>query len=312
MQNIEVESDRPEAVAPPRPQPVRQDAQGLRFRRRFTQPDVDAFDAVEWETRDAVITDEKGKPVFEQLGVEVPAFWSSTATNVVASKYFRGALDSPERERSARQLISRVVDTLGRWGEDDATFATPADAATFGAELRYLLLHQMASFNSPVWFNVGCEPHPQCSACFINSVDDSMASILELAKTEAMLFKYGSGTGSNLSTLRSSKEALSGGGTASGPVSFMRGLDAFAGVIKSGGKTRRAAKMVILSIDHPDIEEFVRCKAVEERKAWTLIEAGYAAGFNVAGGAYDSVAYQNANHSVRVTDEFMQAVVDDG
>jgi len=283
----------------------------LGFERRFTQPGVDPFDTVEWETRDAVIGNERGEKVFEQKGVEVPKFWSQTATNVVVSKYFRGHLGTPGRERSVRQLIGRVVDTMTGWGRKGGYFASDEDAQIFHAELKHILLHQQACFNSPVWFNVGIEEKPQCSACFINSVEDTMQSILQLAKTEGMLFKYGSGTGSNLSSLRSSRERLAGGGTASGPVSFMKGFDAFAGVIKSGGKTRRAAKMVILNIDHPDIVDFIRCKEVEERKAWALIDAGYEGGFNVPGGAYDSIAYQNANHSVRVTDEFMKAVVED-
>ena len=284
---------------------------GLRFERRFTRPGVDPFEEVDWEVRDALITDAEGDVVFEQENVEVPEFWSQTATNVVASKYFRGELGSPERESSVRQLIGRVVSQLAAWGRSDGYFASEVDAESFHDELKHLLLHQMACFNSPVWFNVGIETRPQCSACFINSVEDTMPSILELAKVEGMLFKYGSGTGSNLSTLRSSRETLAGGGTASGPVSFMRGYDAFAGVIKSGGKTRRAAKMVILNADHPDIEEFIRSKETEERKAWALVEAGYDGGFNVPGGAYDSVFFQNANHSVRVTDDFMQAVLDD-
>ncbi|MXX74668.1 MAG: vitamin B12-dependent ribonucleotide reductase [Holophagales bacterium] len=285
---------------------------GLTIERRYTEPGVHPFDRVEWDVRDAVIANEKGETVFEQHGVEVPKAWSQTATNVVVSKYFRGQLGTPERESSARQLISRVADRIADWGREGGYFSTPADAESFHAELAHILLHQYACFNSPVWFNVGIEEHPQCSACFINSVEDTMQSILGLAKTEGMLFKFGSGTGSNLSSLRSSAETLAGGGTASGPVSFMRGFDAFAGVIKSGGKTRRAAKMVILDADHPDIVDFIRCKEVEERKAWALIEAGYDAGFNVAGGAYDSIFYQNANHSVRATDEFMQAVVEDG
>jgi ribonucleoside-diphosphate reductase alpha chain len=204
-----------------------------------------------------------------------------------------------------------VVDTIAGWGRAGGYFAAEEDVRTFHAELTHVLLHQMACFNSPVWFNVGIEAHPQCSACFINSVQDTMPSILGLAKTEGMLFKFGSGTGSNLSSLRSSREQLAGGGTASGPVSFMKGFDAFAGVIKSGGKTRRAAKMVILNADHPDILDFIDCKEVEERKAWALIEAGYEGGFNVPGGAYDSVYYQNANHSVRATDDFMNAVIED-
>ncbi len=234
-----------------------------------------------------------------------------TATNVVVSKYFHGQLGAPGRETSVRQLIERVSRSYQKWGLKDGYFASQKDAEVFYDELVYLLVNQFMAFNSPVWFNVGVEDRPQCSACFINSVRDSMDSILTLAKTEGMLFKFGSGTGSNLSTLRSSREALSGGGTASGPVSFMKGFDAFAGVIKSGGKTRRAAKMVILNIEHPDIPEFINCKAEEEKKAWALIDAGYDGGFNVPGGAYDSVAYQNANHSVRVTDEFMKAVLED-
>jgi ribonucleoside-diphosphate reductase alpha chain len=264
-----------------------------------------------WEARSAVINDERGRPVFEQHDIEVPTTWSQTATNIVASKYFRGQLGSEERERSVKSLISRVVDTIAHWAERQGYFASPGDLQNFSDDLTHLLVTQKAAFNSPVWFNVGIEPHPQASACFINSVQDTMESILTLAKTEGMLFKYGSGTGSNLSSIRSSKEPLAGGGTASGPVSFMRGYDAFAGVIKSGGKTRRAAKMVILNADHPDIAEFITCKAEEERKAWALIEAGYDGAFNVRGGAYDSVFFQNANHSVRVTDEFMRAVVED-
>ncbi len=284
---------------------------GLTIERRFTKPGIDPFDEVEWERRTAVITDERGRVVFEQNDVEVPDFWSQLATNVVVSKYFRGQLGAPERETSVRQVIVRVVDTLTEWGRQLNYFATPADADAFRDELKYLLLHQYGAFNSPVWFNVGIEPRSQCSACFIVSVEDAMESILDLAKTEGMIFKFGSGSGSNLSKLRGSQEYLSGGGHASGPVSFMRGFDAFAGVIKSGGKTRRAAKMVILNIDHPDIVEFIECKANEEKKAWALIEAGYDPGFNVPGGAYDSVYFQNANHSVRVTDEFMRAVEED-
>ena len=285
---------------------------GLSFERYFTQEGVDPFSEVEWELRDARITGADGHVFFEQLDVEFPASWSQTATNVVVQKYFRGTLGTSGRERSVRQMLGRVADTIHRWGRDGDYFATEGDASSFRDELIYLLLHQKMAFNSPVWFNVGVEEHPQCSACFINSVDDSMVSILELAKTEGMLFKYGSGTGSNLSSLRSSAENLHGGGTASGPVSFMRGFDSFAGAIKSGGKTRRAAKMVILDVAHPDVVSFIQCKADEEKKAWALIDAGYDGGFNVPGGAYDSVGYQNANHSVRVTDEFMQAVIDDG
>ncbi len=287
------------------------DVHGLKFQRYFTKPGTHAFDLVEWELRTALISNEKGEKVFEQKDVEIPKMWSMTATNVVVSKYFYGKLGSPERETSVRQLIERVAHSIYQWGLKDGYFASQEDADTFYHELCFLLVNQYMSFNSPVWFNVGNEERPQCSACFINSVKDSMDSILTLAKTEGMLFKWGSGTGSNLSTLRSSKESLAGGGTASGPVSFMRGYDAFAGVIKSGGKTRRAAKMVILNAEHPDIADFINCKADEEKKAWALIEAGYDGGFNVPGGAYDSVFYQNANHSIRATDEFMKAVLED-
>ncbi len=285
---------------------------GMGLSRYFTTPGVDPFNEVEWELRTAAITGEGGKIYFEQKDVEIPKSWSTTATNVVVQKYFRGLVGTPQRERSVRQLISRVADTITSWGRKGKYFATEEDVWTFRDELVHLLVNQKMAFNSPVWFNVGVEDHPQCSACFINSVDDSMDSILTLAKTEGMLFKWGSGTGSNLSSLRSSREHLNGGGTASGPVSFMRGFDSFAGAIKSGGKTRRAAKMVILNVDHPDVVDFVECKAREERKAWALIDAGYEGGFNVSGGAYDSIAYQNANHSVRVTDEFMYAVQKDG
>ena len=287
------------------------DSRGLKFQRYFTEPGTHPFDQVEWEVRTALISNEKGEKIFEQKGVEIPKSWSMTATNVVVSKYFYGKLGSPERETSVRQLIERVARSIYQWGLEDGYFASREDADTYYHELCFLLVNQYMSFNSPVWFNVGKEERPQCSACFINSVKDSMDSILTLAKTEGMLFKWGSGTGSNLSTLRSSKESLTGGGTASGPVSFMRGYDAFAGVIKSGGKTRRAAKMVILNAEHPDIGDFINCKADEEKKAWALIEAGYDGGFNVPGGAYDSVFYQNANHSIRATDEFMKAVLED-
>jgi ribonucleoside-diphosphate reductase alpha chain len=280
---------------------------GIEVARFFTKPGVDVYDTCEWELRNAVITNERGDVVFEQKNVEMPEFWSQMATNVVVSKYFRGHLATPDREHSVRQLIGRVVHTITQWGRDGGYFATEADGDAFRDELTHILLYQMAAFNSPVWFNVGIEPKPQCSACFINSVDDTMDSILSLAKTEGMLFKYGSGTGSNLSKIRSSKELLAGGGTASGPVSFMKGYDSFAGVIKSGGKTRRAAKMVILNADHPDILEFVESKEKEEKKAWALIDAGYDGAFNATGGAYDSVQFQNANHSVRVTDDFMKA-----
>lgn len=282
---------------------------GLRFQRFFTQEGVSPLDMVEWERRDAAITDMNGNAVFEQKDVEVPVNWSQMATNVVVQKYFRGALGKPDRETSIRQLVTRVAETITRWGREQRYFATNEDAAIFADELSYLIVTQRAAFNSPVWFNVGVEEHPQCSACFINSVDDTMESIMELARTEGMLFKWGSGTGTNFSTLRSSQERLNGGGEASGPVSFMKGYDAFAGVIKSGGKTRRAAKMVILNADHPDIFEYIWCKAKEEQKAWALIDSGYDGSFN--GEAYGSVFFQNSNNSVRVTDEFMQAVVDD-
>src|SRR5216117_3742277 len=287
-------------------------AKGLRFGRFFTPAGSHAYDLVEWERRTAAITGEKGQVIFEQKDVEVPRSWSQLAINVVAQKYFRGSPGSPERETSVRQIIDRVVDTLAKWGREGSYFATEEDALNWSEELRYLLVTQHASFNSPVWFNIGVPGRSQqASACFINSVQDSMESILDLAKTEGMLFKFGSGTGTNLSVLRSSKEQLSGGGTASGPVSFMKGYDSFAGSIKSGGTTRRAAKMVILNADHPDVVDFIHSKAEEEKKAWALIEAGYNAGFNVPGGAYDSVQFQNANHSVRVTDDFMRAVIDD-
>jgi ribonucleoside-diphosphate reductase alpha chain len=283
---------------------------GLTFERRWTRPGVHPYDEIPWEIRTAAIGNESGKLVFEQKDVEVPASWSQLATNVVVSKYFRGHLGTPERETSVRQLIDRVVMSITAWAETQHYFATDADLATFTAELTYLLVNQKMSFNSPVWFNVGIEAKPQCSACFINSVQDSMTSIMDLAKTEAMLFKFGSGAGSNLSTIRSSREKMAGGGTASGPVSFMRGYDAFAGVVKSGGKTRRAAKMVILDVGHPDILDFIDSKKLEEKKAWALIEQGYDPSFT--GEAYGSVGFQNANHSVRVTDEFMRAVETDG
>jgi ribonucleoside-diphosphate reductase alpha chain len=284
-------------------------AKGLRFERRWTRPGVHPYDEITWEQRTASIASETGRTVFEQTDVEVPSFWSQLATNVVVSKYFRGHVGTPQRERSVKQLIDRVVNTIAAWAETQRYFASDEDLATFKAELAHLLVHQKMSFNSPVWFNVGIEERPQCSACFINSVQDSMSSIMDLAKTEAMLFKFGSGAGSNLSPIRSSRERMSGGGMASGPVSFMKGYDAFAGVIKSGGKTRRAAKMVILDVDHPDILDFVDSKLLEEKKAWALIEQGYDASFT--GEAYGSIFFQNANHSVRVTDEFMQAVLED-
>src|ERR1700680_4054630 len=283
---------------------------GIHVERRFTREGVHPFDEVTWEQRTAAIGNEKGETVFEQKDCEIPTFWSQMATNVVVSKYFRGKLGTPRRETSVKQMISRVADTIAKWGREGGYFATETDAQAFQDELTHLLLHQKMSFNSPVWFNLGVTTSkPQISACFINSVEDTMESILTLAKTEGMLFKYGSGTGTNLSTIRSSTESLAGGGTASGPVSFMKGFDAFAGVIKSGGTTRRAAKMVILNADHPDIEDFVTCKVTEERKAWALIESGYDSSFT--GEAYASVFFQNSNNSVRVTDEFMRAVQDD-
>src|ERR1700730_12519520 len=285
---------------------------GLRFGRYFTPEASHAYDLIEWEARTAAVTGEKGQRIFEQKDVEVPRSWSQLAINVVAQKYFRGGQGTPERETSVRQLIDRVVETLAGWGREGGYFASEEDAENWSQELRYLLVTQHASFNSPVWFNIGVPGRAQQgSACFINSVQDSMESILELVKTEGMLFKFGSGTGTNLSVLRSSKEQLSGGGTASGPVHFMKGYDSFAGSIKSGGTTRRAAKRVILNADHPDVLDFIRCKAEEEKKAWALIEAGYNVGFNVPGGAYDSVQFQNANHSVRASDDFMRAVIDD-
>jgi ribonucleoside-diphosphate reductase alpha chain len=282
---------------------------GLPFERYFTDGKISPFDAVEWEKRTALIGNEKGVTIFRQEDVEVPKGWSQTATNIVTSKYFHGKPGSKEREGSVRQLISRVVNTIVRWGQEGGYFASNASRDAFRDELTHLLVEQKMAFNSPVWFNVGVQPKPQCSACFINSVHDNMESIMGLTRTEGMLFKWGSGTGTNFSSLRGSKETLSGGGIASGPVSFMKGFDAFAGVIKSGGKTRRAAKMVILNIDHPDIVEFIECKMKEERKAQVLIEQGYDAGID--GDAYASIFFQNANHSVRVTDEFMRAVVED-
>ena len=281
-------------------------AGGLAFRRRYTRSGVSPYDEVEWEKRDALITDEHGETIFAQGGVEFPKSWSLMATTIVASKYFHGSLEKGERESSVRQLVGRVADQIAAWGVKDGYFVDAEAAETFRNELTFLLLNQYAAFNSPVWFNCGVEEHPQCSACFINSVEDTMDSILTLAKTEGMLFKWGSGTGTNLSTIRSSRERLSSGGIASGPVSFMKGYDSFAGVIRSGGKTRRAAKMVILNVDHPDILDFIDCKSREEQKAHTLIDAGYDGSLN--GEAYASIQYQNANHSVRVSDAFMRAV----
>jgi ribonucleoside-diphosphate reductase alpha chain len=292
--------------------PRRARAAGLSLSRKFSRPGVHPFDEVEWDLRSATITNERGELIFEQRDCEIPRSWSQLATNVVVSKYFRGHLGTPERESSVKQLIGRVVGRIHEWGVRGGYFRTPEDGEVFQAELSHLLVTQKLAFNSPVWFNLGVPGTPQqASACFINSVADTMESIMGLARTEAMLFKGGSGAGSNLSKIRSSRERLAGGGTASGPVSFMRGFDSFAGVVKSGGKTRRAAKMVILNVDHPDIREFIHSKADEEKKAWALIDAGYDGGFNVPGGAYDSVFFQNANHSVRVTDEFMRAALDD-
>lgn len=280
---------------------------GLTFKRFFTQEGVHPYQEITWEMRTAKITNEKGGVIFEQNNIETPSFWSQSATNIVAQKYFRGKVGTPERETSMKQLIDRVARTMANWGRKDGYFASAHDAQIFEEELTHILIHQMAAFNSPVWFNVGVNPHPQCSACFINNVEDDMRSILHLATTESMLFKGGSGAGSNLSKLRSSQEYLGGSnGRSSGPVSFMKGLDAFAGIVKSGGKTRRAAKMVILNIDHPDILDFIECKAKEERKAWALVDAGYDPSMD--GEAYSSIFFQNANNSVRVTDDFMRAV----
>ncbi len=282
----------------------RAEPKGLRIERRFTREGVHPYDEVEWELRDSVIPGESGN-VFEQKGVEVPKFWSQTATNVVASKYFRGKLGAPERESSVRQMVDRVVGTIARAGFEGGYFASAADRDAFADELKYLMVNQHASFNSPVWFNIGVEGVPQqASACFILSVEDDMHSILDWFRDEGIIFKGGSGSGVNVSRIRSQKENLSGGGFASGPVSFMRGADSVAGSIKSGGTTRRAAKMVILDADHPDVHEFIWCKAKEEKKAWALGEAGYDMSLN--GEAWQSIQFQNANNSVRVTDEFMK------
>ncbi|HVR88198.1 MAG TPA: vitamin B12-dependent ribonucleotide reductase [Candidatus Limnocylindria bacterium] len=299
----------PQSVQRDRDSQDHSDPRGLRFPRHFTHEGVHPYDEIEWERRDAVIPGEGGN-VFEQQGVEVPKLWSMTATNVVASKYFRGKLGTPARETSVRQMVDRVVDTIARWGVEGGYFATSEDAAVFADELRYLMVHQHASFNSPVWFNIGVPGVPQqASACFIVSVEDSMNSILDWFKTEGVIFKGGSGSGVNVSTIRSSKEYLSGGGLASGPVSFMRGADSVAGSIKSGGTTRRAAKMVVLNTDHPDVREFIWCKAKEEQKAWALGEQGYNMGLN--GEAWQSIQFQNANNSVRATDDFMRAAMAD-
>jgi ribonucleoside-diphosphate reductase alpha chain len=323
MESLETHSTQPTKTGVPSP----------RFFTARLEPGRTPYDEVRWETRTASIGNDKGSVIFEQRDVEVPADWSQTATNIVASKYFHGKLGSPERETSVAQLVERVVNTITGWGKKDGYFRSDEDGENFRSELAHLMLTQKACFNSPVWFNVGVKEargygwvydaaadrikklesgavRPQCSACFIVSVKDSLESILDLAKTEGMLFKWGSGTGTNLSALREEDAVLSGGGRASGPLSFMKGFDAFAGVIKSGGKTRRAAKMVILNTDHPDIEKFIWCKAKEEKKAYTLVEAGYDASLD--GEAYSSIFFQNANNSVRVTDDFMRAAQEDG
>src|SRR5205807_5215141 len=279
--------------------------QGMEVKRRFTQRGVDPFETVAWEIRDAVIGN-PDKPAFEQRGVEFPTTWSQNATNIVAQKYFRGKLGSPARESSVKQMIGRVAGTIPDWGRSGGYFATDEDADAFEAELTYVLLHQLAAFNSPVWFNVGFEEQPQCSACFILSVEDTMESILSWNTKEGQIFRGGSGSGINLSKIRGSQEHLSKGGLASGPVSFMRGADAWAGTIKSGGKTRRAAKMIVLDVDHPDIVDFIWCKAREEEKAAALRDAGF--DMRIDGDGFTSIQYQNANNSVRVTDDFMNAV----
>ena len=291
--------------------PLRKRAVAGRFvtERVFSSPGQHPYEEKKWVLRKAEILNDKGEAVFSQGEVEFPEEWSATAVNVVASKYFRGQLGTGARERSLRKLLDRVAGTVAQWGLEDGYFQSAEEGEVYRRELTWLLLNQHASFNSPVWFNVGVEPRPQCSACFINAVEDTMESILDLARTEAMLFKFGSGSGANLSPLRSCKESLSGGGSASGPVSFMKGFDAFAGVIKSGGKTRRAAKMVILNVGHPDIREFIECKAKEERKARALIELGFEGGME--GDVYSNVMFQNANNSVRVSDRFMEAVLQD-
>lgn len=285
------------------------DTNGLTIPRHFTTEGVHPYETVMWERRDAIIMGENGQAVFEQRGVEFPVSWSQLATNVVASKYFRGQMTSPERECSVQQIINRVVLTIMRWGVEGGYFATEGDARVFEDELTHILLYQMASFNSPVWFNIGTDRPQQASACFILGVEDSMESIFEWYKEEGMIFKGGSGSGVNLSKIRGVNEQLSGGGMASGPLSFMRAADVSAGAIKSAGATRRSAKMVILNIDHPDIEAFIKCKMIEEKKAHVLIDAGYDASLD--GEAYASVFFQNANNSIRVPDAFMQAVLDD-
>src|SRR6187455_1419853 len=281
------------------------------LRRLFTSPGVDPYDEVVWERRDSRIPNFKdGGDAFFQSDVEFPSTWSLNATNIVAQKYFRGTLGTPERETSLRQVIDRVADTVTDWGTRDGYFVDDGEAEAFRDELKYVLVHQRAAFNSPVWFNIGVKGVPQQgSACFILAVDDTMDAILNWYREEGTIFKGGSGAGINLSNIRSSVELLKGGGTASGPVSFMRGADASAGTIKSGGKTRRAAKMVILNVDHPDIEEFIWCKSIEEHKARALRDAGF--DMDLDGKDSHSIQYQNANNSVRVTDDFMQAVIDD-
>ncbi len=290
-----------------RPMKASKAGHGTAFRRVFTAGIPDPYTAIKWTLRDVTISDVHGKKIFEQKGIECPEFWSQNAINIVASKYFKGGLNTSERETSVRSLIGRVAGTISRWGSEQGYFRDDAERDTFLAELSYILLNQYAAFNSPVWFNVGVVERPQCSACFILSVEDSIESLTGLQALEARLFKYGSGCGSNLSTIRSTKEKLSGGGTPSGPVSFMRGYDAWANIIKSGGKTRRAAKMQMLNVTHPDLMEFVTAKKKEEEKAWALIDAGYESRIGVSGAAYDAVGLQNANLSVRVTDEFMKA-----
>ncbi|HEX6545933.1 MAG TPA: vitamin B12-dependent ribonucleotide reductase, partial [Bryobacteraceae bacterium] len=313
----------------------KKDRKGVAFPRYFTsrlEPGKTPYDEITWELRTATIGNDKGSVIFEQRDIETPVEWSQTATNIVASKYFHGRMGSPERESSVAQLIHRVVDTIADWGIEGNYFKSRQDGENFRSELAHLMLYQKACFNSPVWFNVGVKEsrgygfyfdeseqvvkklvpgqnRPQCSACFINSVSDTLESILDLAKTEGMLFKWGSGTGTNLSAIREEDALLWGGGRASGPLSFMKGFDAFAGVIKSGGKTRRAAKMVILNSEHPDIEKFIWCKAKEEKKAHTLIDAGYDSSLD--GDAYSSIFFQNANNSVRASDEFMCAAAED-
>jgi ribonucleoside-diphosphate reductase alpha chain len=285
---------------------------GIGIRRQFTTAGQDPYETVTWERRDARITHwATGAVAFEQLGVEVPSGWSLNATNILAQKYFRGTLGTDEREWSLKQVADRVVDSITEWGLRDGYFVDEVEAETFRDELKYAIIHQKAAFNSPVWFNIGVKGVPQqASACFILAVDDSMDSILNWYAEEGVIFKGGSGAGVNLSKIRSSHEGLRGGGTASGPVSFMRGADASAGTIKSGGKTRRAAKMVILNADHPDINDFIWCKAIEERKARVLRDAGF--DMDLDGKDSHSIQYQNANNSIRVTDEFMQAVIDNG